>query len=205
MSTDWRSWHDGYDVPGSPLARRLAVVQDRIRTALDGYRPGPVRVVSMCAGDGRDLFGVLADHPRRDDVTGLLVEWDVHNAMRARATAPAGISVRCTDAALTDSYVGYVPADLLLLCGVFGNVTDADILATVLAAPAFCAPGATVVWTRHRREPDLVPEICEWYESVGFERVWVSDPDEPFGVGAHRFTGTPEPLVPGVRLFTFVR
>jgi hypothetical protein len=205
VSTDWRTWHDEYDVPGSPLARRLAVVQDRIRAALDGYPAGPVRVVSMCAGDGRDLFGVLADHPRRDDVTGLLVEWDVHNAMRARAGAPPAVSVLCADAALTDNYVGQVPADLVLMCGIFGNVTEEDILTTVLAAPAFCASGATVVWTRHRRAPDLVPRICEWYEAVGFERVWVSDPDEPFGVGAHRFAGTPEPLVPGVRLFTFVR
>ena len=31
------------------------------------------------------------------------------------------------------------------------------------------------------------------------------DPDEPFGVGAHRFTGRPCPLVPGTRLFTFTR
>jgi hypothetical protein len=203
--THWRAWHDEYDVPESPLARRLACVQERIRSVLDAAPPGPVRVVSLCAGQGRDLLGVLADHPRRADVTGLLVEWDVHNVMRARSAAPPGITVLLGDAASTSLYEGHVPADLVLMCGIFGNVSDADILTTVLAAPRFCATGGTVVWTRHRREPDLVPLICEWYESVGFERVFVSDPALPFGVGAHRFTGTPEPLQPGVRLFTFVR
>ncbi len=199
------AWHDDYDVPGSALAARLGVVRDRIRDALDRYPPGPVRVVSLCAGDGRDLFGVLAGHPRRDDVTGLLVEWDVHNVMRARAAAPPGVSVHLGDAALTDTYAGRVPADLVLMCGIFGNISGEDILGTVLAAPGFCAPGATLVWTRHRRPPDLVPQICGWFEDSGFTREWVSDPDRPYGVGVHRFTGTPQPLAPGRRLFTFVR
>ncbi|GHD35622.1 hypothetical protein GCM10010335_31060 [Streptomyces galbus] len=30
----------------------------------------------MCAGQGRDLIGVLAGHPRRDDVRARLVELD---------------------------------------------------------------------------------------------------------------------------------
>jgi hypothetical protein len=201
---DWRAWHEGYDDPDSPLAQRLARVQERIRLVLDAAPPGPVPVVSLCGGDGRDLFDVLADHPRRPDVTGLLVEWDVHNAMRARAQAPPGISVVCADAASTALYEGAVPADLVLMCGIFGNVPETDILTTVLAAPAFCATGATVVWTRHRRAPDLVPEICSWFEDAGFQRVWVSEPGLPYGVGVHRFAGTPAPLVPGQRLFRFV-
>ena len=31
---DWHAWHDDYDKPGTPLARRLAAVQDQIRVAL---------------------------------------------------------------------------------------------------------------------------------------------------------------------------
>jgi hypothetical protein len=205
VTRDWRSWHNEYDVPGSPLAQRLACVQHRIRLVLDSAAPGPVRVVSLCGGEGRDLFGVLADHPRGSDATGLLVEWDVHNAMRARGQAPPGIRVRCADAASTSVYEGFVPADLVLMCGIFGNVSEDDILDTVLAAPQFCAPGGTVVWTRHRREPDFVPRVCGWFEDAGFDRVWVSEPGLPYGVGVHRFAGTPEPLVPGRRLFTFVR
>jgi hypothetical protein len=40
---DWYDWHAHYDDPGSGLSRRLSWVQDRIRAALDGAPPGPVR------------------------------------------------------------------------------------------------------------------------------------------------------------------
>ena len=39
---DWYAWHRDYDEPGTALARRLAAVQDQIRTALDAAPPGPL-------------------------------------------------------------------------------------------------------------------------------------------------------------------
>ena len=54
---DWHDWHAAYDNPGSGLARRLSWVQDRIRAALDAAPAGPVRAISLCAGQGRDLIG----------------------------------------------------------------------------------------------------------------------------------------------------
>lgn len=200
---DWRTWHDEYDQPDSWQARRLRVVQERIRAVLDGSPPGPLRVVSLCAGQGRDLLGVLADHPRRADVRARLVELDERNAAAARQMA-AGVEVVTADASLTDHYLDMVPANLVLVCGVFGNITDEDVRRTVGFCTQLCETGGTVVWTRHRDAPDRVPLICEWFEERGFERRWVSDPAEPFGVGVHRFTGRPRPLVAGIRMFTFV-
>ncbi|GGV88906.1 hypothetical protein GCM10015535_41290 [Streptomyces gelaticus] len=52
---DWQAWHDAFDVPESWLARRLRAVQDRIRDALDTAPSGPLRAISLCAGQGRDL------------------------------------------------------------------------------------------------------------------------------------------------------
>jgi hypothetical protein len=43
-----------------------------------------------------------------------------------------------------------LPADVLLLCGIFGNVSDGDIRRTVQAVPALCRAGATVIWARPR-------------------------------------------------------
>jgi hypothetical protein len=63
---DWYAWHAQYDRPGTVLARRLAAIQDQIRAALDTAPPGPIRAISMCAGQGRDLLGVLVGHARRD-------------------------------------------------------------------------------------------------------------------------------------------
>ena len=200
---DWQTWHDEYDQPDSWQARRLRVVQERIRAVLDGSPPGPLRVVSLCAGQGRDLLGVLADHPRRADVRARLVELDERNAAVARQMA-AGAEVVTADASLTDHYLDMVPANLVLVCGVFGNITDEDVRRTVGFCTRLCDTGGTVIWTRHRDAPDRVPLICEWFEEVGFERRWRSAPTEAFGVGEHRFTGQPRPLVAGTRMFTFV-
>jgi hypothetical protein len=206
---DWAGWHTAYDDPTSKLARRLAVVQARIRDALDAAPPGAIRAVSLCAGQGRDLLDVLAGHPRRADVTARLVELDPRNVAAARSSAAAaglaGVEVIEGDAALTDNYTGAVPAGLVLVCGVFGNVSDADIEATVGFLPQFVASGGIVVWTRHRGEPDLVPSIERWFVARGFDRVWLSAKEAGFGVGVHRFTRAPEPLRPGARMFTFTR
>jgi hypothetical protein len=97
-----------------------------------------------------------------------------------------------------------VPADVVLICGVFGNIRDADVRATIGYAGQLCARGGTVVWTRHRRPPDLVPRICHWFAEQGFEQWWLSEPGEGFGLGVHRFTGRPRPLRRGARMFAFV-
>jgi Putative methyltransferase len=205
--TDWLSWHDHYDQPDSSLAQRLAAVQQQIRAALDAAPPGPVKVVSVCAGQGRDLLGVLADHPRRADVTARLVELDDRIAAAARrGAASAGLTnveVVTGDAALTDQYAGMVPADLVLMCGVFGNMTDADVERTIGYCTQLCAQDGIVVWTRGRWEPDLVPQVCAWYEDRGFERLWLSEPGLGYGAGVHRLTGAPEPLERNARMFAF--
>lgn len=207
---DWLGWHEHYADPDTPLSRRLRLVQRLVRDAVDAAPPGPVRVVSMCAGQGVDLLGALAGHPRREEVRARLVELDWRNAAIARAAfAAAGlpaVDVVTGDASLTDAYAGAVPADVVLVCGVFGNLADADVARTIDHLPGLCAPGATVVWTRHRRPPDLTVEIRSWLARAGFEEVAFEAPEDVlFAVGAHRLRAAPAPLAPGVRLFTFAR
>ena len=205
---DWRGWHDAYDDPGSHLSRRLEVVQERIRVALDEAPPGPLRVISVCAGQGRDLLPVLMDHPRRDDVRARLVELDPHNAGVARTAAQAAglttVEVVEGDAGQTDQYLGLVPANLVLVCGVFGNISDEDIERTVGFCRQLCARDGTVIWTRHRKPPDMCAQAVLWFEANGFERIWVRDADIRQGIGVHRFADDPDPLTPGERMFTFV-
>jgi hypothetical protein len=202
---DWHEWHTAYDQPDNPLTRRLAIVRRCIRDVLDAAPPGPVRVVSMCTGDGRDLLGVLEDHPRRVDVRGRLVELDPDLAATARSHAPAGIEVLCADAGRMSSYAGAVPADLVLVCGVFGNITDADMMHTIDLLPTLCAPGATAIWTRHRRPPDATPAVRQRFADNGFDEVALHTPEGTmFGIGVHRLAGAPRPFRDGLRLFEFV-
>lgn len=202
---DWLDWHDAYDRPDSALTRRLRAVQTQIRTVLDHAAAGPVRVLSVCAGQGRDLLEVLADHPRRGDVKARLVELDARNAaLAAEHTSGLDVEVVIGDASLTDQYRGLAPAHLVLMCGVFGNVTLPDIERTVDTCRQLTATGGTVIWTRTRDAPDRFPRICEWFEARDFDRVWVSEPDVGYGVGVHRYRGEPLPLKENSSMFTFV-
>src|SRR5215470_18129255 len=90
---DWVAWHAAYDDPSSSLSTRLRVVRGHLSRALDEAPPGPVRLVSLCAGQGLDVLGVLPGHPRGPDVSAVLVEFDPHNAALARqGAAAAGLS-----------------------------------------------------------------------------------------------------------------
>jgi hypothetical protein len=208
-NADWLGWHDAYDQPDSWLRRRLAVVQRRIRDTLDTLPPGPIRVVSMCAGQGRDLLGVLPGHPRRADVTARLVELDPRNVAHARQAAAEagldGIEVVQGDAGLCSAYAGAVPADLVLACGVFGNITDEDLQYTIANLPRFCRTGGTVIWTRNVGRNDITPTVREWFAGNGFSEAGF-DVEEgyPYSVGIHRLTGPTLPFQPEPRLFRFI-
>lgn len=210
-ATDWHAWHRRYDDPDSPLSRRLRIIQAHIADWLSAApQSASRRVVSACSGDGRDLLGVLADRPDAARVSATLLEFDTRNAQQARQLASSAgldnVTVRHVDAGQSDAYLGAVPADLVLLCGVFGNITDDDVHRLVRATPQFCSAGATVIWTRHTRSPDLTPRIRAWFAEAGFEEGAFSAPaDAAFSVGCAQYRGDPIPLVPGQRLFTFVR
>jgi len=52
---DWAEWHLDYDEPGSLLSRRLELVQAHLRAELDRAPAGGIRLISLCAGQGRGL------------------------------------------------------------------------------------------------------------------------------------------------------
>ena len=105
------------------------------------------------------------------------------------------VEVVCGDAALTDVYLGAVPAELVLVCGVFGNIVDSEIERLTRRFPEFCT---RTPWDldAHRRSPDLTPTIREWFADSGFaELTFVAPDDAFFSVGADRLVTEPRPLV----------
>ena len=209
MSTDWAAWHESYEDPGSYLTARLLVVQSFIREFLDSRAGQGCRAVGLCAGKGLDLLGVLASHPARRLVSGRLVELAAGLAAAAleaaRAAELSDIEVVVADAGLADSFAGAVPADLVIACGVLGNISDHDVETTVRAMPSLCSQGGTVIWTRHRSPPDLTPAIRRWFGEAGFaEQSFTSPGPDSFAVGVHRLDGSADPFAAGRRLFTFL-
>jgi len=148
-SRDWIVWLRSYDDPESSLTRRLDVVRRRIGETLDNAGAAPVRILSLCAGDGRDVLAELAARPALQ-ASAVLVEQDVRLVEQARAQAAelGDVDVRRGDAGDPATFVDVLPVDLLLLCGIFGNVSDDDIRTTVAAVPAMLAAGGIVIWTR---------------------------------------------------------
>ena len=206
---DWKAWHERYD-EDSALRRRLEIVQRHIVEALNSIERSPLRVIGMCAGQARDLRGALALVARRD-VVGRLVELDPELAQDARRglaeLGVEGVEVVVGDAGELGAYRGAAPADLVLECGVFGNISDADVERTLRASAALCSPGATLIWTRHRRPPDLTPSIRRWLADAGFRNVAyepVPDSETLGAVGVARFEGPSQPL-DDKHLFTFIR
>lgn len=209
----WVQWHRDYDDPGSNLSLRLRTVQRMISETLDqvpSSHSGPIRVVSMCSGQGRDLIDVLSTHPRRADVSAVLVEQDPALVAFSRDRAVAAgvgpyVQVQHGDASLCHWYASHVPADLVLVCGVLGNISRSDIDLTIQALPGFCRTGGHVIWTRHRRPPDATPSIRAGFTAAGFEEIeFVAPESTVMTVGHFRLVGPPVAFDPDRRLFDFV-
>jgi hypothetical protein len=205
---DWWEWHREYDELGSRLALRTELVHRNIRNFLDTRDPGStVRIISPCAGQGRELLPVIAAHPRRADVRARLVELDPRNVAAACDAVSDlrldwNVDVVSGDASVTDVWVGAVPADLVVLCGVLGCIDDVDARTTIAALPELCTAGATVVWTLQPSQLERMREIRSWFEESGFtEQAFESPGIDASWVGLHRLAGEPRPLRRGVRLF----
>jgi hypothetical protein len=162
----------------------------------------------MCAGQGRDVIDVLATHPRGHSVHARLVELDESLAAEVAASARdrglANVEIVNGDASIASAYVGFVPADIIMVCGVFGNLSEIDIARTIFLLPSLCAPAARVIWTRHRRAPDVTNVIRAMFLESGFaEFEFFAPRDLLFTVATHQLHRAPDPFEEDIRLFTF--
>ena len=112
MAHDWARWHKHYD-KSRPLQKRLRVVCAQIHEALGECAAGPIRVASVCSGDGRDIIAALSEHPRRADARAWLLDTNEESLRRGRIlAASAGMAEQMkfvpADASLASSYAGAV-------------------------------------------------------------------------------------------------
>jgi Methyltransferase domain len=218
MTRDWQEWHRDYDDPGSSLSRRLADVRRLLGADLDAQAAEgrrTLRLLSLCAGDGRDTIPVLAARPDLE-VDTVLVELDATLAEVARTSAAAAdvsVDVRTADAGSFESFRDRLMNDVLLLCGIFGNISDADVERCVQASRALVRPGGTVIWTRGSKLPDdpsdREGDPAEWvrglFAAAGFEEVAFVVPEgATYRIGVGRKAGPDHGWAPRWG-FTFVR
>jgi hypothetical protein len=204
MTRDWHEWYLQYDDPDSHLSRRLEEVRRQLGADLDARAAAgasSLRLLSLCAGDGRDTIPVLAGRSA-PEVDACLVELDPQLADAARAAAAeAGleVDVRTADAGSFETVRDRLMGDVLMLCGIFGNISDADVEHCVAASRALVRPGGTVIWTRGSRAGAHDPseqqgDPAEWvrglFAGAGFEEVaYIAPDDASYRVGVCRHAG----------------
>jgi hypothetical protein len=216
---DWHKWHNGYD-ENPALKRRLALVRKHLSKCLDRSAPGEVRIISVCAGDGRDVLTTLAVHSRLADARARLVELDpklVTDGEKACSALELSRHVEFVNGDATDpgSYRPVAPASIVVMCGMLGLVDHPEMPNVVRAMQALCAPGGHVVWTRRldwRRGIRQTKILRNLMAEAGFRHVALNvtsfgalfsrTPRPSFAVCTHRYDGEPVDLPASGQLFT---
>ncbi len=204
----WESWHDPYRDKDSYLSHRLETVKRRLKESIGQFEV-PVKVLSLCAGQGHDVIQTLRENPSLNISKALLVELDPKNVSigegEIRLSGLENVSYLEGDAANMALYSDFVPVEILMLCGIFGNITLEDIRKTLAASSSFLTLGGTLIWTRHRRKPDVTPKIRNWCEEFGYQEVAFDAPDkDDFSVGTYQLEKAPLPFVSDGKLFQFI-
>jgi hypothetical protein len=206
----WKLRRSYPDYHKKRFQQRLLAVQEHLAECIDLAPRGRVRVISMCAGDGRDVIGVLGSHPRQKDVSAWLVESNRQTvADGARQTLSAGLENTVKflneDGTVYATYKKIVPADVVLLCGVWGHVPTNERAQLVRAMACLCKPGSAVIWTRGvSKDMTRLHEIESLFDSSSWEQVRLSiTSDKKWAVATHRFRGPPLELPESGQIFHF--
>ncbi|MDM9384010.1 class I SAM-dependent methyltransferase family protein [Chlorogloeopsis sp. ULAP01] len=210
MPKDWYEWHDLYNTEPK-LQQRLEIVREYIAYSLNESPAGAIRIVSVCAGDGRDLLGTLENHPRTKDVYARLVELNSNLVERGRVTIEyLGLANQIEfingDATIAANYIGAVPADIVIVCGVFGNLADEAELRRLLENLSFLSKqGTFIIWTRgHSNGIPYSESVRKVLHESGFEEVnFKLTSTGDMGVGIHRYRNENSPAPKEQQLFVF--
>ncbi len=149
-----------------------------LRRALDEAPAGPVRLVSLCAGQGHDVIGTLPGHARCRDVSAVLIEHGERNVAEARRRAEAAglpeVTVRRADASRASQFAPTCCLALTCCCSAASSAISAPPTSSAAwqRRPRLQAAGAT----RHLDPPppgvlDLTPDVRAWFTAGGFDEV----------------------------------
>lgn len=210
-SRAWKGWPDeAYQQDSYQL--RLAAVQEHVAQSIELAPHGPVRVISVCAGDGRDIIGSLESHRRRRDVVAWLVELDSQSvAAGIRNARSAGLANAVNfingDATLYLTYKDIAPSDVVIVCGVWGHVPPQERSLLVRGIASLCKSGGRVIWTRGvSRSMARFREIQSHFVGPLWETVKVSFTlDHKWAIATNRYCGSPSDLPQSGRMFHFRR
>jgi ubiquinone/menaquinone biosynthesis C-methylase UbiE len=205
----WSGWPElAYQRPH--MRERLRIVQEQLAECLDQAPRGPLQILSICAGDGRDVIGVLQSHRRQKDVEAYLVELNGQSVTEGiKQMEASGLEnvVNFINADATDysTYKNLAPCDIVLLCGVLGHVPANGLAKLIHALASFCKPGGKIIWTRKISKGEhLLKQVQSQFDDnlwspvrqdSTFNKKWV--------VCTYRYRGPALEIPRNGRIFTF--
>jgi hypothetical protein len=205
----WDDWSE-HAYRSRTYSLRLAEVQGHLGECFAAYSTRPIRLLSVCAGDGRDVMGAMISHNVQGQVVAWLVEQNLRSVNRG-TTQSRRLGLQDTvkflhaDATLYDTYRNIAPSDIVLLSGVWGHVPASDRPRLVQALASFCKPGGMVIWTRALANGvSRMDEIQIEFASPLWELVCASiTSDKCWGVVSQRYCGPQIRPASGGRIFQF--
>lgn len=209
---DWNHWYKDYETSPS-LRVRLKLVSEQIALMLHECPPGPIKILSLCAGDGRDVLSALHQHPRQADVSATLVDNHPESLARGREMAAqhnlsAQTNFIAADAGLAQTYEGIGHADLVLLSGFLGHLRHEDALKLISRLPMLAKNGGSVIWSRHillHDGAEQVTRLRREFRKHHFEEIhFDTTAEDGFAIGRVRFLGRSTPLDVTQKFFDFV-
>ena len=206
----WKPRRSYPDYQKNRFQQRLLAVQEHLAECLDSSPRGSVHIISMCAGDGSDVIGVLGSHPRRSDVFAWLVESNSQTVadgilQSTRAGLENTVEFLTEDGTLYATYKRIAPTDIVLLCGVWGHVPAQERVQLVRALACLCKPGGTVIWTRGvSKDMTRLREIQLLFDDPSWNLVrFTLTSDKKWSVGTYRYRGPPLELPESGQIFHF--
>jgi hypothetical protein len=205
----WSGWPEkAYQREG--YQQRLQAVQEHLSECLDEAPPGPVRILSMCAGDGRDVIGAVRAHRRRKDVSAWLVELNSQSVELGKGySVNAGLERSLkfinADATVYSTYKQIAQADIVLVCGVWGHVPAGEKSMLVRAISTLCKPGGAVIWTRGTSKGiGRVREIEALFAGTWWDKSRVTyTPDAAWAIATYRYHGPAHEMPADGQIFHF--
>ncbi len=205
----WSGWPEkAYQREG--YQQRLQAVEEHLGECLDEAPAGPVRILSMCAGDGRDVIGAVRSHRRRKDIAAWLVELNSQSVELGKGySVNAGLDRTLkfinADATIYSTYRSIGPADIVLVCGVWGHVPAHEKTLLVRAISTLCKPGGAVIWTRGTSKGiGRVREIEALFAGSWWEKERVTyTADAAWAIATYRYRGPAHELPAVGQIFHF--
>lgn len=205
----WGRW-PGEAYREARYQHRLATVSQQLAQALHACPASSIQVTSLCAGDGRDAIGTLANHPRREQVRATLVELHSTSVANGRAHAErVGLDQIVTfieaDGTQYATYRDIPPANALLVCGTWGHVPPHQRDEMMRAIKGLLARDGIVIWTRGvAKGMKRLDEITSLFTPREWQEVQVElTQDRQFAVASYRFVGAETMLPAEGTIFDF--